>query len=229
MGSSDARGFLYNNGAFTFINAPGSTDTMPHAINDAGQIVGTYYTSSVPSPNPPTFGFLNTNGVFSAISVPGSPATAANGINDAGQIVGSFSSVDFRSGHGFLENNGVFTTIDVPGGSFTTPEGINNLGQIVGTVSSTTFEEGFLDTNGIFTTINVPGAVDTGATGINDAGQIVGFFIDANGQGGSFLATPTPIPEPTSLPLLTSGLAGIAILILRRQRATASPKRQSPA
>jgi uncharacterized membrane protein len=226
VGSSDALGFLYSNGVFTIINVPGSINvpngapTLPIGINNAGQIVGTYYTSSVSSPNPPTFGFLDTDGVFSTISVPGSPATAANGINDAGQIIGSFRSGDFRSGHGFLENNGVFTTIDAPGGSFTTAEGINNLGQIVGTFNNSAgFEGGFLDTNGIFTTIIVPGAVATGATGINDAGQIVGWFIDSNDQGFGFVATPTSIPEPTSLRLLTSGLAGIVILILRRRRA----------
>jgi uncharacterized membrane protein len=224
VGSSDALGFLYNSGVFTIINVPGSINvpngapTLPTGINNVGQIVGTYYTSSVSSPDPPTFGFLDTNGVFSTISVPGSPATAANGINDAGQIVGSFRSGDFRSGHGFLENNGVFTTIDVPGSSFTTAEGINNLGQIVGSFNNSAgFEEGFLDINGIITTINVPGAVYTAVGGINDAGQIVGSFIDANDQGFAFVATPTSIPEPASLLLLTSGLAGIIILFVRRR------------
>jgi probable HAF family extracellular repeat protein len=226
VGSSDALGFLYSNGVFTIINVPGSINvpngapTLPTGINNAGQIVGTYYTSSVPTPNPPTFGFLDANGSFSTISVPGSPATAAIRINDAGQIVGSFSSVDFRSIHGFLDNNGVFTTIDVPGSSYTTAEGINSLGQIVGTfANSNSATEGFVDINGIFTPINVPGSVETSASGINNSGQIVGWFIDTNDQLSGFVATPASIPEPTSLRLLTSGLAGIAILILRRRRA----------
>jgi uncharacterized membrane protein len=218
VGSSDARGFLDNNGVFTFINVPGSLITMANGINDRGQIVGTYFTSGVPGPTPTTFGFLDANGVFSSISVPGSPATEANGINDAGQIVGTYKSVDFRSSHGFLENNGVFTTIDIPGESFTTPVGINNQGQIVGTFrNSSGFSEGFLDTNGIFTTINAPGAVDTVPLGINDRGQIVGFFIDTSNGLLGFVATPAPIPEPASLPLVASGLAAI-VMIVRNAR-----------
>lgn len=69
-----------------------------------------------------------------------------------------------------------------------------------------------------YTTIDVPGATSNTALGINNAGQIVGDF--GGNIGGGFLAT--PIPEPTSLRLFATGLAGIIIAIVRR-RMTSTP------
>jgi uncharacterized membrane protein len=67
----------------------------------------------------------------------------------------------------------------------------------------------FLLSGGNVTTIDVPGALDTAASGINGLGQIVGGYHNSAGFHG-FLAT--PIPEPTSAPLLALGLGGILIL-----------------
>jgi hypothetical protein len=75
------------------------------------------------------------------------------------------------------------------------------MGEIVGSYST----HGFLDVNGVFTTIDVPFGVNTIPKGINDSGEIVGIY------------TPASTPEPASLLLLASGLAGIIILIVRRR------------
>jgi probable HAF family extracellular repeat protein len=210
VGLSDYRGFLYNDGVFTFINVPASIYTSPNGINNAGQIVGTYYISGIPGPTPITSGFLDSNGVLTPISAPGSAATEVYGINDAGQIIGRFKSIDFRTAQSFIYKDGVFTTINVPGSSVVFVRGINNLGQIVGNfVDASGFSHGFLDTNGIITDIDIPGAVDTQLYGINDEGEIVG-----SSGSSSFLATPNPLPEPGSLLLVSS--AGIIIMIAKR-------------
>ena len=48
-------------------------------------------------------------------------------------------------------------------------------------------------------------AISTEAFGINDLGQIVGGYTDAAGARHGFLATPGPVPEPSTLLLLTVG------------------------
>ena len=66
---------------------------------------------------------------------------------------------------------------------------------------------GFLDTAGTFTPIDGPGAIYTILRGINNEGQIVGEYFQ-------------PVPEPGSILLLGSGVAGLGALTWRRHRRT---------
>jgi uncharacterized membrane protein len=118
-----------------------SLGTVALGINDAGQIVGSFFGGT---PQGTTHGFLNTGGVFTTIDPPGTSFTEARGINDARQIVGRF--LDATGAHGFLLTGGIFTTIDVPGASLlgTAAFGINDAGQIVGNFSDGTGGHGFL-------------------------------------------------------------------------------------
>ena len=69
-----------------------------------------------------------------------------------------------------------------------------------------------------FTSLDVPGATAAIAYGINDAGSVVGSYYDATGWYG-FIATAQPgdptynasVPEPSTLLLLGSGFAGLAV------------------
>jgi probable HAF family extracellular repeat protein len=150
---------------------------------------------------------------FTTIDVPGASYTVAQGINDSGQIVGWYNSTG--RGYGFLDTGGSLTTIDVPGAIGTEAYGINDSGQIVGSYYDGR-THGFLYTGGSFTTIGVPGAVETDAYGINDSGQIVGEYFDSTKNGHGFLGTPTVVPEPRTLPILTGCLIGLAMALRRR-------------
>ena len=144
---------------YTTIDPPGSTNSLPTGINDLGQIVGTYETSSGQP-----LGFLYSGGTYTTID----PAT---NINDAGQIVGIYEN----STAGFLYSGGAYTTIDPPGSNRIETINFNVSGEVVGTyVDSNGVDHGFLYDHGNYAILNVPGALNTVALNINASGQVVG-------------------------------------------------------
>jgi probable HAF family extracellular repeat protein len=201
-------GFLYSNGTYTTITAPGGGLTFLEGINDAGQIVGyTYASPSFPLSIPYVTSFLYSGGSFTSVRDPqevppsGRPSdprgTFAQDINNAGQIVGYYTG----SGgivHGFFFSGGTYTTLDDPLGTRGTyATGINNAGQIVGYfIDVNGGIHGFVYSGGAYTTIDDPSA--TGGTyvyGINDVGQIVGTWVDVSNNRHGFLGT-LPNPPP---------------------------------
>ena len=113
------------------------------------------------------------------------------------------------------------TSFEAFGSTSTQALGINNLGEIVGDyLDAGGVMHGFLDDAGVFSTIDPSGSTGTTANGINDKGQIVGFYA----LGGNTVGFLAQAPEPTTLLVLGSGLAGLALV--RRQRPTA-PRNQS--
>jgi probable HAF family extracellular repeat protein len=84
---------------FTIFYDPSATNgTQAFGINDMGQIVGTYNTSSG------THAFLYSGGVFTTIDDPVNGHTFAYGINNNGHVAGTLS--DGIGNHGFLRVSG---------------------------------------------------------------------------------------------------------------------------
>jgi hypothetical protein len=77
-------GFLYRRGQFTDVHFPGSDITLPYAINDSGEIVGSY---DVP-PNSTLNGFIKTESGYKTINFPGASYSNATGVSNSGAIVG---------------------------------------------------------------------------------------------------------------------------------------------
>jgi probable HAF family extracellular repeat protein len=146
-------GFLWTGGSYRALAHPASDHTNPQSINDAGLIVGIYWSNQASG-----FGSFLYNGfTYTDIVDPSAlpSSTVATGINNAGQIVGYYYGNGLDPGaHGFLYSGGTYTELNDPlAVSGTFAEGINALGQIVGyyvDVNGNT--HGFLYSNGQYTT-----------------------------------------------------------------------------
>ena len=165
-------------GAYTYtkVNVPGSVFTEASAINNAGQVAGTYQDTTGR-----THGFLYNGTTYTNIDYPGSNYNYVFGINAAGQLVGGYSvSNPFGPYHGFIYHNGVFTEFDYPNRE-TDGRGINNLGQIVGIYNQGygTPDHGFYKDGDSYTSLDYPGATKTYTFGINDGGVVTGTWVDA--------------------------------------------------
>jgi probable HAF family extracellular repeat protein len=202
----------------TYIDYPGACTTQISGINNNGDIVGFAQLPGSPTAN---HGFLYSGGVFSSFDYPGAIATGVNGygaygdINDNGDIVGQ-ATLGNGDSIGYLFSGGTFFPIQFPGAAYTVAAGINDLGEIVGSYSNDPsnigYSSGFIFKDGVYSTFDIAGAGGTLLTGINDSGQIVGFVNDQSGLfAGSFVDTPS-VPEPSSLALLASAAAALALV-----------------
>jgi probable HAF family extracellular repeat protein len=174
-GGATNHAFLWEDGVMTNL-IPAPHWSSGNAINDAGQVAGTY------NLNRP---FIWEDGVLTDLGGFGGSAGFgyAHDINNAGQVVGSSFANNGSEGiqqQAFLWQNGVMTNLGaLPDLPDSRAHGINELGQVVGFSSSfdpdTTDEiyESFLYANGVMIDLGVPGEGNI-AYDINDSGQIVG-------------------------------------------------------
>ena len=178
--------FLWENDAMTDLG-----QGFAYGINNLGSIVGGRRGSQR------DHAFLWKNGVFTDLGL-----GDARAINDSGKIVGTDDN------NAIIWNNGTEINLG-PGTAF----GINNLGQVVGVLNG----NAFIWENGTLTDLNTLIPINSGwilerATDINELGQIVGRGI-MYGENHGFLLT--PIPEPTTILLLGTGL--IVLVGFRRK------------
>lgn len=135
VGVSGGLGFMATDDLHSFsrIAFPGADTTEIMAINNRGQMVGTFFKCC------PNIGgccqilphsFLLSGGIFSSIDVPQAIGTSVYGINNNGAIVGSY--FDMVGTHGFLLDGGNYLIFDIPNSTGTEAYGINDNGQIVG-------------------------------------------------------------------------------------------------
>jgi uncharacterized membrane protein len=130
-GRGDYDGFLQQpNEATTFFAVPNATVTYPEAINDKGQIAGSY--TIVINSVGHTLGFVRyVDGSFTTFDVPGATGIGIVGIDSSGAVAGYYQDVNGRV-HGFVYADGNTTTIDAPGSTHTNVVAINPKGEIVG-------------------------------------------------------------------------------------------------
>jgi hypothetical protein len=156
---------------YTLVTVPGTIETYPTGLNDAGTMVGFWDATGYV-----THGFTFAGGKVTSFDPPGSISTYPTGINKKGDIVGSYADTDGNY-HGFiLSAAGKYTTIDLPGSAYTDLNAINNDGVVVGEGQDASGnQELFTYSGGKFTTILDNGLVPI-AIAINDAGDVAGYY-----------------------------------------------------
>jgi uncharacterized membrane protein len=202
----------------------GARNAAPEAINNLGQIVGSY--SDAAGHN---HGFVrDARGHFSTINVtfPGNPTTdtIARGINDFGVIVGSYTAPADPAGkrfHGYVLARGASIRLNAPfAGAFNTrPRGINDYGAIVGSYDTAAGRHAFVRTAGTFSRLAVPFAGADRfafACAINSLGQVLGGYRDATGALHGFLVTwgeATVINFPGAVETLPTGINDLSQIV----------------
>jgi probable HAF family extracellular repeat protein len=188
-----AAAFLYNGTTIGGISTPPSHVNAGNALNDKGEVVGTY--TGVPVGNflllPHSFLFRSP-GVSFALDPRVDGESTALGINDAEHITGSISTgvctVTFSEGfgctslaglgdtHAFLDIGLGPTDIGTLGGNFSEGTGINEHDEVVGgsNVTSNGPNHVFVYSHGSFHDVGMFKNLSSVGTAINDAGEIIG-------------------------------------------------------
>jgi hypothetical protein len=170
---ADALGYT-----FTDINVlgsqPGSTGEYGLALNNWGEVAGSYL-DSVGNSN----GFLYTGGKYATIDAPGATDTYVYGLNDLGQILGVSQYVSTGKTYVFLDTHGTFTDIANANTFFPLYSSLNDRDQVFGEGA---FGYGILNVHKVITPVNLSvGYSSASVNGFNNLDQFVGSVSDSTG------------------------------------------------
>lgn len=202
----EQRAFLWQSGSFTTLPQVGAT-TVAYDINDAGVIVGGYFSDTGGST------FIASAGGIQTLAIPGQQYTVMTGINNDGVLVGqAFTGSGVRSNWRYA--HGAFAPLTLPA-TQDCPDPVvvkvNDGGAVVGecvdTVADPAFENSTFVANGtLLQVLRFPGAVTTFPGGINGQGSVVGYYWDSR-DISAYLATFPSLSDP--VPDLLSSDGGV--------------------
>ena len=127
-------GFVAKRGKYTRFDVPGALATSPAAINERGDITGSYSVNAQPGIVIQR-GFLLTHGRIASVDVPGGANTLPSALNEAGTIAGTFTDPALRppfNTAAFVFQKGKYTRLPLPGAAESVA-GMTASGEVVGT------------------------------------------------------------------------------------------------
>lgn len=173
--NSSTKGIVWNNGSVTILNNLGgiftNTSSRAYSVNNSGQVVGSYTSTSLPGVNR---SFVLQNNIGADLLTTGigpSNGSIAYSINDGGVIVGGGS---VNLGGNFYLENGI--TISLPHLSNDTraqANDINNNNVTVGKSYGSGTISAVMWQNGTISSLGLTGSYSE-SFAINDDGQIIG-------------------------------------------------------
>jgi probable HAF family extracellular repeat protein len=106
-GITAAEPFLYDNGKYTVLDAPGASSTTARQLNNTGQVIGSYQDGAGISHS-----FVYQDGRYQDITVPGAAFTTVVQSSGDGKLLGTF--FDSSGVHPFVDDNGKDMVLNVP-------------------------------------------------------------------------------------------------------------------
>ncbi len=213
-------GFVQSSGTFTPVVQPGTVFNQLLGINKSATTAAGYSSATDPAGATGQIAYTYSlmSKAFTPVPLPANMNSQATGVNDAGTIVGFFQYGTDAMGNplftSFADVAGTVTPFQPFSSNSSQALGVNNAGDIVGDyVDAGGVMHGYIDIGGAFTSFDPTGSTATTINGINDLKQIVGFYVDGAGNTIGFVTT---VPEPGTLLVFLSGLAGL-VFYRRRQ------------
>ena len=179
-------GFVANrHGGFMTIDAPDSVFTQATAINDGGDIAGTY---RLPNDSVLHAYLMREDGSFTNIDVPSATSSLPRDIDMEDNV--TFEAIVAGHTTAYLLTYGAYRNIEPPASfagdivTFSYASGINKFGAIVGRYDiAAQGARGYLlahadqsQSDAAYTTLHFPNATSSAALGINKKGVIVGGY-----------------------------------------------------
>ena len=184
---TQARSFLWQNGAMRDIGTLGGPDAVSTTLNAVGQITGQSYTS--PAANPatgiPTLDpFLWQNGHMRDLGTLGGTLGFANWLNNAGDVAGTSNLAGDQTNHPFLWNGTKMLDLGTLGGANGSANWVNAAGDVTGSADLPDgTHHAFLWTDGHMRDLPPGGnAPCSNGNAVNNRDEVAGNITDCHGH-----------------------------------------------